>query len=439
MSPSFLKEKFIYFCQHWFVRRAVTLQAGSFAGSVLQAGIGVVIARLLQPELFGIYALALGMASMTTLIIGMGIQEAVSSLLGRAYAQNDKNEIENVLGFMLKITFLAAMVVLVISAFLPSIAGQLYGNSLVGIYAVIVVVAVIFSSLFYTVSYSSFQVLGRIKSLSILIISDQILRYGLSLVLVIAGLGVAGAISGQLAGAIVVFIFSFLFYKKVSREEALFPGLRRLMVATKKADLKKYFRFTFWVALDRNMGNVYMALPVILTGIYVTSSEIAFFKLAFGYISLVLSLLGPISVLLNVEFPKIQIEDKERLYLNFRKVSFYSLGLSTLLTIGAIIVSPLAFKILYGVNFLPSVKYVVGLLIYGAFMGIGVGLGPMWRATNKVKVSILINSLILAVGIPLGLWLIKHYGLWGSVIMVTLWFTASHLVSFLYLIKKLKR
>lgn len=434
----FLKNKIEYFRQHWFVRRALILQAGSFAGNVLQAGIGIIIARLLQPELFGVYALALGMASITTLIIGMGIQEAVSSLLGRAYAQGDKKEVENILGFMLKITSLAALAVLVVSAFLPSIAGRLYGNSLIGIYAAIVVVAVIFSSLFYNVSYSSFQVLGRIKSLSFLIISDQALRYGLSLALVVGGLGVAGAVSGQLAGAVIVAILASLLYKKASREDALFPGLRHLIAVFRKADFKKYFGFTFWVALDRNMGNVYMALPVILTGIYVTSSETAFFKLAFGYINLALSLLGPISIILNVEFPKINVEDRHRLYLNFRKVSFYSFGLSALLTLGAIVVSPLAFKILYGESFLPSVKYISGLLIYGAFMGIGVGLGPMWRATNKVKVSILINSLILAIGIPSGLWLIKNYGLWGAVIMVTLWFTVSHLISFAYLIKKLK-
>ncbi len=433
----FLRNKITYFRQHWFVRRAVTLQAGSFAGSVLQAGIGIIIARFLQPELFGIYALALGMASLTTLIIGMGIQEAVSSLLGRAYAKNDKNEIANVLGFMLKLTFLAALVVLAVSAFLPTIANRLYGDSLVGVYAAIVVVAVIFSSLFYTIAYSSFQVVGRIKSLSILMISDQVLRYGLSLILVVGGLGVAGAVNGQLAGAVIVFIISSWLYKKVSSQEPLFPGLRQLMVAARKASLKKYFRFTFWVALDRNMGNVYMALPVILAGIYVTSSEIAFFKLSFGFINLVLSLLGPISVLLNVEFPKIQMEDKKRLYLNFRRVSFYSLGLSALLTTGAIIISPLVFKILYGESFLPSVKYVSGLLIYGSFMGIGVGLGPMWRATDKVKVSILINSLILVVGIPLGLWLIKNYGLWGAVIMVTVWFTVSHFISFFYLMKSL--
>ena len=47
-----------------------------------------------------IYSLAFGLAATTSLVIGMGIQEAVSSLLGRSYAQKDKAETENILGFM---------------------------------------------------------------------------------------------------------------------------------------------------------------------------------------------------------------------------------------------------------------------------------------------------------------------------------------------------
>ncbi|MEX2033332.1 MAG: oligosaccharide flippase family protein [Candidatus Colwellbacteria bacterium] len=425
--------------QHGFVRNVATLQAGSFAGSIIQAGMGIIIARLLQPELFGVYALAFGLASMTTLVIGMGIQEAVSSLLGRAYTQRDSVEVENILGFMLKITFLAALIVLAVLAFLPEIAGRLYGNSLIGIYAAIVSVAVMLSSSLFTLLYTAFQVTGRIKSLTYLIVSDQILRYGLSLVLVVAGLGIAGAMSGHLAGAILIFISSALLFRKLRKEDTLFPGLRRLLWSARNANLKKYFSFTFWVALDRNMGNVFMTLPVILTGIYVTASEVSFFKLAFGYVNLALSLLGPISVLLNVEFPKIQVEDRGKLISNFKKISLYSVGLSVALTVAAIVVSPLAFRILYGESFLQSVQYVFGLVVYGALFGIGVGLGPMWRAINKVKVSILINTIILAGGIPLGLWLIKNYGLWGSVIMVTVWFTVSHFASFIYLAKQLKK
>lgn len=433
-----LKERFKYFYSHKFVRQTAMLQVGSFSGTIIQAVIGIVIARLLQPELLGIYSLALGLAAMTSLVIGAGIQEAISSLLGRAYAQKNEVEIGNILGFMFKITFFATLIVLVFSVFLPSISGKLYNNSLVGIYASIIVVATVLSSFFFTLAYSAFQVTGRIKSLTYLIVSDQSLRSGLSLILVIVGFGVLGAVSGHLIGALIIFISSALLFRGLMTTNSVFPDLHRLIAIAKNVGFKKYFGFTFWVALDRNMGNLFMALPVILTGVYVSASEVSFFRLAFGYVNLVLSLLGPVSILLNVEFPKLHIENKEKLAENFKKVSLYSFGLSIVLTVIAIIVSPFAFKILYGKSFLPSVPYVAGLIVYGALYGIGVGLGPMWRAINGVKVSIVINLVILGVGIPLGLWLIKNYGLWGSVMMVTIWFTVSHLASFVYLSKKLQ-
>lgn len=432
-----LKDHFLYFYRHRFVQQTAILQVGSFGGTIVQAVVGILIARILQPELLGIYSLAFGLASVTSLVIGMGIQEAVSSLLGRAYAQKNEIEIENILGFMFKLTFFATVIVLVFSFFLPNIADKLYGNSIIGIYASIVVVAVVLSSFFFTLAYSTFQVTGRIKSLTGLIVADQSLRSGLSFVFVIAGLGVLGAVSGHLIGAFIIFISSAVLFKGLRKKDLVFPDLYRLMVSAKNVSLKKYFSFTFWVALDRNMGNLFMALPVILTGIYVTASEVSFFRLAFGYVNLALSLLGPISILLNVEFPKLQIENREKLVENFKKVSLYSLALSIALTVGAVIVSPIAFKILYGKNFLPSVPYVAGLIVYGSLYGIGVGLGPMWRAVNGVKISIIINSVILGAGIPLGLWLIKNYGLWGSVVMVTIWFTVSHLTSFVYLLRKL--
>jgi len=423
--------------QHPFVRNVAMLQVGSFGGAIIQAVVGIIIARLLQPELLGVYSLAFGLAATTSLVIGMGIQEAVSSLLGGAYAQKNKVELENILGFMFKITFLATAVVLVFSAFLPSISDKLYGNSVIGVYAIIITVAAILSSFFFTLAYSAFQVTGRIKALTCLIVTDQSLRSGLSLVLVATGFGVAGAVSGHLIGAVVIFILSASFFVWLKKRDLIFPDLKQLIINAKKANIKKYFSFTLWVALDRNMGNLFMALPVILTGVYVTASEVSFFKLAFGYINLALSFLGPISVLLNVEFPKLQIENREKLAKSFKKVSLYSLALSVLLIVTAVVVSPIAFKILYGENFLPSVPYVAGLIVYGALYGIGVGLGPMWRAIGNVKVSIVINLVILGVGIPFGLWLIKSYGLWGSVVMVTVWFTVSHLVSFVYLFRKL--
>ncbi len=421
------------------MRNVATLQIGSFGGTLVQAVFGILIARFLQPDLFGIYSLAVGLAALAGLFLGAGMQDAVSTLVGSAYARNDKEELVNVLAFLLKITFYAGLATLVVFFFVPAIAHHFYGNSMIGWYAGVILLAVFFSASFNAVVQLGLQVAGKIRPLSLILFSDQFLRSGFALLFVFFGLGVLGGVSGHLVGAVLIFIFSIFLWVRLIRAYDIFPSFKSLLASVADVSVSKYLNFSFWVALDRNMGNLFMALPVVLTGIYVSSGEVAFFKLAFGYVNLALSLLGPVSILLNMQFPRIQTENPAQLKANFIKVSIFGLFASSVLTLAVVVVSPWAFKILYGESFLPSVKYVFALIVYGALYGIGVGLGPMWRAINKVKVSILINLFILAGGIPLGLWLIKSYGLWGGVIMVTIWFSVSHVISFAYLIKKLKR
>ncbi len=432
-------KKFDYYRQHPFVRNVLTLQVGSFGGTLIQAVVGVFLARLLQPELFGIYSLAFGLSSLGGLLLGAGTQDAVATLLGSAYAKQDKREVEDVLAFLIKMTLYAGLITALLLLFFPMVAGYFYGNPMIGWYASLIVLGVFLSSSFNAVVQLALQVVGRIKALTAIVFSDQVLRFGIALILVFMGMGVLGAVSGQFIGAAILFIASIVLWERLKRQYEIFPSLRGLFSRVRDISVFKYFGFTFWVAVDRNIGNMYMALPVVLTGIYVSTGEVSYFKLAFGFVNIALSLLGPISVLLNIEFPKMQIEDGAKLAKNFIKVSLYGVLLSSGLTLAAIIASPLAFRILYGKSFAPSISYVYGLFLYGALFGIGVGLGPMWRAVNKVKTSITINLIILGAGIPLGLFLIKQYGLWGSVIMVTLWFSVSHLTSFIYLVRKLRR
>ncbi len=432
------RDKISYFHQHRFVRNVATLQAGSFFGNFIQAGIGVMIARILQPELFGVYSLAFGLASLVSILLGSGIQDAISALLGAAYAKKDKEEVTEILSFTVKITVILALITLAAIIFLPNIAGRFYNNQSIGYYAGIIVAASILSTFLFSLTAIALQLTGKIIKMSVLIVSDQAVRLSISLLLVFMGLGVLGAVLGHFFGAIVIFMISVILWSQIRRGYEIFPSLRKIIRNFRRINIKKYLGFSLWVAADRNMGSLYMALPVILTGIYVPVKEVSYFKLAFGYINLALSMLGPVSTLLNVEFPKMLIEDGKKLAKNFIRVSLVSMLLSCLLTVAAIITAPVVFRILYGASFVPSVRYISGLLIYGALFGIGIGLGPMWRAINKVKVSITINLIILGLGIPLGLWLTRSYGLWGAVIMVTLWFTVSHSISFAYLVRKLR-
>jgi O-antigen/teichoic acid export membrane protein len=434
-----LKEQIVYYRQHWFIKNVATLQAGTFAGTIFQAVVGILMARLLQPELFGIYALSFSLAAIVSILFGAGINEAVSTLLSSAYARKDEKDVYYALGFLLKITFYAGLVTLFVLFFLPMISSKFYGSALIGVYAAMVVFASLVSCTFFSIVQLSLQVTSKIKQLTYIIFSDQLIRFGLSLAFVLLGFGIPGAVLGHLLGAGIMAFISIMIWEKLRREEPIFPSLRKLIFDLRSVHLSTHFNFVFWTALDRNMGSIYMSLPVLLVGLFVIAEQVSFFKLSFGYLNLALSLLGPVSILLNMEFPKMLVESREKLAGNFKKVSMYGLGLSALLTAGAVLVSPFAFRILYGESFMPSVNYVYLFSLYGLLFGIGVGLGPMWRAINKVKISIFINTIILGIGIPSGIFLINLWGITGAVIMVTLWFTVSHMASYLYILRELKK
>lgn len=433
---SLIQDKILYFKSHRFVQGVATLQFAGFLGSVIQAILGLFLARALQPENFGIYVIAFGLASL--IFISTGVHETTLVVLGETYTNNDRVGTKDALAFFVRSTGIFILVTLAVAGFLPLIGRVFYHNSSVGYYALIIILSSSLSSSVFSIVTMMLQVAGKIKQMATLILVDHVLRFSLSLFFVLLGYGLVGAMVGHLVGAIIIFIASLFIWVWVCKKFPIFPSFFELLNFERINKFKKYFNFTLWTTLDKNIAGLYAILPILLIGIYVSTSEVTYFKLAFGFVALALSMLGPISVLLNFEFPKMRIDDPTSVRKNFIKVSKYSLALSTVLTIGAVVTAPFVFRYLYGVNFLPSIKYVFGLFIYGALFGIGVGLGPMWRAIDKVKVSIIINSVILVIGIPAGFILIRYWGLWGAVIMVTLWYTISHFISFIYLNRYLK-
>jgi O-antigen/teichoic acid export membrane protein len=433
-----LRERIRYFRQHRFVQNFAILQFG-YIGNIIQALVGVFLVRILKPELYGIYSLSFALAGLMSIVLGLGAQDAVTTIVSETYARGDKEGTRQAFAFLVWSTVILGMVAVAGALCAPFIASHFYHNSLIGSYAMVIVFASILSSLFYSFSILALQVVNRYKAMTALGLLDQISRTGLSLLFVLLGLGVLGAVLGHLVGAAIVLVTSVILWESIRRSHPILPSLRTLL-RTKNLPIKKYLGFSFWVALDRNIANLYNILPVLITGVFVTTTQVTYFKLAFGYINLaVLTLLSPIATILSVDFPKMKVMQNQNLARNFVRVSLYSLGISLVLTVLAILVSPIAFHILYSHATDASIPYVYGLVIYGGFIGIGVGLGPMWRAINQVKTSILINLTTLAIGIPLGFWLIKSYALWGTVIIVTLWYTVSHVFSFFYLANKLKK
>lgn len=434
-----LKDRFRHLRQHSFVRRAVIFQVANGAGSVLQSVAGIVIARILQPELFGTYALAFSVASVASIVLATGIQDALVPVIARSHAQGSADDVRIGFGYWAKWIGISALFVAITVILLPFITAHLYGGAAIGGFAAVILVASFVSSSLLSIVQVAAQVTNRIMTLSLLTLADLITRYGAAVLFTLFGLGVLGASAGHLAGAILMTIIAWPVLTWLRRRDTLLPDVRSIIATTRTIPLRLHLSQSLWVWVDRQFGMLYQALPVAMIGLAVPVTQVAFFKLAFGYLNTALALLGPLSVLLNTEFAKIQVTSPKRMRSSFVKISLGGALVATVLMAGAALVGYWVFVLLYGKVYLPSVPLVYGLVAYGIIFGLGIGLGPMWRVLGKVKISVAINTCVLVIGVPLGMVLIRSYGLWGGVGMVTLWYAVAHIVSFFYLLRALKK
>ena len=433
-----IRERVNYFIKHTFFRNFAILQVGNIGSNIVQAVVGIFFARILQPEYYGIYALVFSLAGIMSIFMGIGAQDAVTTILGGAYERKDEKQVREALAFLAKITIITGIAVLVSAGFAPLIANALYHNYMIGVYAGIVMIASVISTTAYSFSGIMLQIVGKYKHMTILSILDTVSRMLFALTFVLMGYKVLGIVLGHLAGSIIVCVVSAIFWNRARHEFSIIPTGSELLSHVRRVSIRKYLGFSFWIAVDRNLSNLYNILPIFLTGIFVLPGEVTYFKLAFGYINLGLSFLSPIGTLLNVEFPKMQVHGHEKLTRNFLKISLYGFALSGAITAAVAVISPIVFRILYGTKYLPSIPFIFGLFFYGAILGLGIGLGSILRALNRVMFSIKLHAISLAIGIPVGLLMIQRWGLWGTVILVTGWYMCIHVIAFFYVLRVLR-
>ncbi|MBP9822554.1 MAG: oligosaccharide flippase family protein [Candidatus Pacebacteria bacterium] len=438
ISLSKIRERITYFITHKFFKNFAILQVGNMGSNIIQAVVGIALARILQPEYYGIYALVFSLAGLMSIFMGVGAQDAVTTILGGAYERKDEKHVHEALAFLAKITAITGVIVFISACFAPLVAKLLYHNYLIGVYAAVIMIASIISTTAYSFSSIMLQVVGKFKVMTALSILDTLARALLALTFVLLGYKVFGIVVGHLMGSFVVFVASLISWNNARNEFPIIPKVSTLISHVPRVSIRKYIGFSFWIAIDRNLANLYNILPVFLTGVFILPGEVPYFKLAFGYMNLATSFLSPIGTLLNVEFPKMQVHSHQKLARNFVRVSLYSFALSTVVAAGAAIASPIVFRIIYGTKYLPSIPFVFGLFFYGAILGLGIGLGSILRAMNRVMFSIRLHIITLTIGIPLGLFLIKKWGLWGTVILVSLWYVSVTIIAFFYVLHVLR-
>lgn len=434
-----LKDKINKFKEKNFVKDVATLQVGSIFSKGLSFIASIIFARMLGASQYGIYSLIFSFTALISVFMDWGVGYAALTIFAQAYTEKDRPQIVNVLTYFLKFSLIIYFTIGLLSIiFSPKISYFLYHNYKIGELSRLILLSMIIG-MFFSLFTITLQVLRKIKYLTIL---ENINKFFYALIpatLVLFGLGVAGIVWGNLIAALIFLIFSIISYSYLASKDELLPSFKELFLNFRKIKMGYYIKFGFLIAIDKNIASFYTLLPITFLGMFVLPREVAFFKIAFSYITLSSILLSPISRLLMVQLPKSRSYGLDIFKRDFLKVSLYSGMISVLLVIPFIILGPFLVNLFYGQEFRPVIPLIYYLSIYSALLGFGVGVGPIFRTLNKMRVVVKVNILMTLIGIPLVFYLIRKFQLIGAVLAVDFWGTGAMLILLIYMFRYLDK
>ena len=231
--------KFRDFIRISFVRDVGILQVSKFFSIFLTIVSSIILARLLHPELYGLYGLIFAFVGLVGIFIDWGGNYASLTLLAENYAKKNKEEIKNILVYFVKITLLGIGIVgVIILVFSPFLTEIIYGNSQIGDWARVVLMAT-FLGIFYTGVVIVLQVIRKISQLAFLEVFNKFVYVLLPISFVVIGWGLTGLVWAHFLSSFIFLILSLLIYRSLTREDNLLPNVRKIFSDFNKVRIKR--------------------------------------------------------------------------------------------------------------------------------------------------------------------------------------------------------
>ncbi len=414
-----LKEKIQYLKERPFVKDTAILQVGTIFSTLFSFVASIIFVRYLGASLYGTYIIIFAFVSLVSVFLDWGASYGTLTKLPEYYARKDKESIKAIIIYFIKtelIIFFGFILIIIIIA--PIISEIFYHDKSIGELARFIILANMIKVPF-NLLVNILQAIRKIKYLTILENVDKIFFTFFPVIFVIFGGGLIGLVSGHLLASVIFFVYSIIQYAVIAKNDQLMPSWELIFKDLLRIDSKHYLRLGFSVAIDKKLGSLYSSLPLNFLAFFVPPAQLAYFKIAFSYITLNKVFIGPISRLLTVQLPKSKNFGVKIFKRDFFKVCLSSLSLSIVLVLGLIIMAPFLVTFFYGESFSPAIKIIYFLSFYSMLTGLGVGTSPFFRTANKMKVIIAINFIWVILGMPIVYFLISHYLIQGYIYFLT--------------------
>jgi len=392
----------------------LVVKAGSFLFTII-------IARMLLPELFGLYSLALGTIILFASFADLGMGSAAITYISRKLSQNKpldaKKYFKTLLKWKIFLSLFASILIVSLSYYL---ANSYYNKPIFfalltgGLYLPVITLTNFLTSVFK--ASNDFK-RPLIKEIFLQILKLTIVPLGIFLIL---KMSLKVEIMLLIILGTLIFCYLLSFFLLIYLMEKKLAFLKAKNIRMKKSEKKNLIKFILPLSAIVLSGAFFGYIDMFMLGHYVSSEFISYYSSSFNLIAAASVLVGSFAVALFPLFSRVRGKSLQNLLRKSRNAVFV---LSLFAAIFTIFAAYWVIKIIYGESFLPATLFL-------QFFSVLIVILPIIAIYNNYYVSqrktsilafILIGSTILTIilnliGINYGLRFSEYYAVLGACI-----------------------
>lgn len=352
----------------------------------------IILARMLLPELFGIYSLALSIVTIAVVFTDLGVDNSFARYLSDSLGQKKKGLSRSYLRYFLRIKFfLLFAVIVVLLTFSKYLAYNIYEKP-------ILFYPLVFSCLFiFSESLRNFilQVFPSKKDFKMPVFFDtssQVLKIVFTVFAILIftdSLKVSGIFIAFFLASLVTFILEFFIVVKKDREIIFGRSIK-----FDKSRVNNYWKYMILASVSLAF---FGSIDMLMLGKFVASEYLAYYRVSMSLILTIASLFSLSGILLPIFT---QIHGK-RFGRGFHKAMKYILILSIPAVAGAIFLGKYLIKVVYGNEYLLGstvLYFLVPLIITAPLVGL---YSMIFKSKEKSKV--LSNAILISLIVNIAL------------------------------------
>ena len=394
-------------------RAGFFLISGTASATIIMAIASIIIARLLGPELYGQYTLALVTPQLLLLFTDLGINQGIVKFTATFRAKNENWRVKNVIKYGLIVRAAAGTIIFAVNYFFADFfATILLQRPELTFYVRIAALSVLFQAIFTTIT-SAFVGLDKSEYNALASNIQASAKAIISLSLVLLGFSIAGAVIGYVISYAVAAILSLAILIFATRENKKIRDEGERV----RRDLKVIFNYGIPLYLSILLTGFIPVYQNVVLAFFTTDVDVGNYKAAMNFISLMQVLTVPITTALLPAFSKLNSSTEEKVRTFYKLANKYTAMIIIPLTFLIIILSREIVDVIYGNAYQLAPPFLATYSLLYLMVGIGYLVLPsLYNGLGDTKTTLkmsLITFVTLALMSPI---LTKAYNVQGLIV-----------------------